>query len=53
VQGVGSGFVISPDGYIVTNDHVAGNATVITVSFPDGTERRGGSWGATPTPTSR
>jgi serine protease Do len=38
VQGVGSGFVISPDGYIVTNDHVAGNATVITVSFPDGTE---------------
>lgn len=38
VQGVGSGFVISPDGYIVTNDHVAGNATKITVSFPDGRE---------------
>lgn len=38
VQGLGSGFVISPDGYIVTNDHVAGNATMITVSFPDGTE---------------
>ena len=36
VQGVGSGFVISPDGYIVTNDHVAGDATEITVSFPDG-----------------
>lgn len=36
VQGLGSGFVISPDGYIVTNDHVAGNATKITVSFPDG-----------------
>ena len=36
VQGLGSGFVISPDGYIVTNDHVAGNATEITVSFPDG-----------------
>ena len=38
VQGVGSGFVISPDGYIVTNDHVAGNAAKITVSFPDGRE---------------
>ncbi len=36
VQGLGSGFVISPDGYIVTNDHVAGHATKITVSFPDG-----------------
>lgn len=36
VQNVGSGFVISADGYVVTNDHVAGNATQITVSFPDG-----------------
>ncbi len=36
VQNVGSGFVISPDGYVVTNDHVAGNATKITLSFPDG-----------------
>ena len=36
VQGAGSGFVISPDGYIVTNDHVAGNAARITVAFPDG-----------------
>ncbi len=38
VQGVGSGFVVSPDGYIVTNDHVAGNAARITVSLPDGRE---------------
>ena len=36
IQGLGSGFVVSPDGYIVTNDHVAGNATQITVAFPDG-----------------
>jgi serine protease Do len=36
VKGLGSGFVISSDGYIVTNDHVAGHATKITVSFPDG-----------------
>jgi serine protease Do len=39
VQGVGSGFVVSADGYIVTNDHVAGNATKITITWPDGTTR--------------
>ena len=36
VQGLGSGFLISDDGYIVTNDHVAGNAARITIAFPDG-----------------
>ncbi len=36
VESIGSGFVISPDGYIATNDHVAGNATQIEVLFPDG-----------------
>jgi serine protease Do len=36
VQGIGSGFVISADGYIVTNDHVAGQGDVITVAFPNG-----------------
>ncbi|MEM0962091.1 MAG: trypsin-like peptidase domain-containing protein [Bacteroidota bacterium] len=36
IPAIGSGFVISPDGYIVTNDHVAGNATRITIAFPDG-----------------
>ncbi len=39
VQALGSGFVISDDGYIVTNDHVAGSATKITIAFPDGTQR--------------
>ncbi|GAB5536409.1 MAG: hypothetical protein Rubg2KO_26580 [Rubricoccaceae bacterium] len=38
VQAVGSGFIISPDGYIVTNDHVAGNATKITIAFADGAQ---------------
>lgn len=33
---LGSGFVISPDGYIVTNYHVAGDAVKITVSLANG-----------------
>ena len=36
VSSVGSGFVISPDGYIVTNEHVAHNPAKITVAFFDG-----------------
>ena len=39
VQGLGSGFVISEDGYIVTNQHVVDNANEITVSFRDGSTR--------------
>jgi len=36
VKELGSGYIISPDGYIVTNDHVAGNATQIKVSLTNG-----------------
>ena len=36
VKGLGSGFLISTDGYILTNDHVAGNAKKITVTLTDG-----------------
>jgi len=36
VRGLGSGFIISPDGYIITNDHVAGNATKISVTLTTG-----------------
>lgn len=36
VEAIGSGFVISSDGYIVTNEHVVSDATEIEVQFPDG-----------------
>ncbi len=38
IKELGSGFIISPDGYIVTNDHVAGNASKITVTMTNGKE---------------
>jgi serine protease Do len=37
-QSVGSGFIISDDGYILTNDHVAGNAEEISVTMTDGSK---------------
>jgi serine protease Do len=40
VQELGSGFIISPDGYIVTNDHVAGNAKEITVTMTNGEKHK-------------
>lgn len=36
VKSLGSGFLISPDGYIITNDHVAGNASEIVVTLTNG-----------------
>lgn len=36
--GQGSGFLISADGYIMTNNHVVGDADKITVQFQDGRE---------------
>jgi serine protease Do len=38
IQGLGSGAIISPDGYVITNDHVAGNAVEATVTLTDGTQ---------------
>jgi len=36
VRGLGSGFLISNDGYIITNDHVAGNASKVVVTMTNG-----------------
>lgn len=36
VQSLGSGFLISADGIVVTNNHVIEDADEITVNFPDG-----------------
>jgi serine protease Do len=36
VKSLGSGYIISPNGYILTNDHVAGNATEIVVTLTNG-----------------
>lgn len=35
-KGIGSGFIISPDGLIVTNNHVVIGSTQLTVTLPDG-----------------
>ncbi len=45
-QGVGSGIIYKADGYIITNNHVAGNANKITVTLFDGSRYEGTLVGA-------
>jgi S1-C subfamily serine protease len=46
MPGSGSGFVISTDGYLVTNNHVIENAHSIKAAFTDGMELNAGLIGA-------
>ena len=48
VKELGSGFIISPDGYIITNDHVAGNATDITITISGGKQMKAKVVGSDP-----
>jgi serine protease Do len=47
-QGAGSGFIISPDGYVLTNNHVIADATEVVVRFNDESTAKGKVIGSDP-----
>ena len=47
-QSLGSGFIVSPDGYLVTNVHVVGGASEIVVRLADHSEHRAKLVGSDP-----
>ena len=46
--GQGSGVIVSPDGYVLTNNHVIEGAQEVTVTLPDKREFKGAIVGADP-----
>jgi serine protease Do len=47
-EGLGSGVIVSPDGYILTNNHVVEGADELNVALPDDREFKGKVIGADP-----
>ena len=47
-EGAGSGFIVTEDGYILTNNHVVGNASKINVTLSDGRKFKAEVVGADP-----
>lgn len=47
-RGFGSGVAISPDGLVLTNDHVVGAARAVELAFPDGRQLSGRVLGTDP-----
>ena len=45
-RGLGTGVIVDPDGYILTNEHVIHGADKVTVTLPDGREFKGEIKGA-------